>query len=457
MNTTSDTEIGWDFIPPERHFQSPKELKDMFNLYLSFGLEEWEVAPGIKPPEGKFEIVRHNMKGEEKLYLWPTALTHSYLFRGQEQFYDKCVPSLFRKENLTTADIFINQIRLEEFKLMLQQYPQVKYFEDLGVVVDYKGLAQHYGIETDVLDLTSSLDVALFFAMCSYDKGTYGYTPKIDAQKNYIGYLYAYPYFFHMTFGDEPMRNIKLLPIGLQPFKRPGLQRGFSLHFNNGEQFVAPIYSFSYTAKDSQEIYSKLGHIFAEDELAKATREIAESRTLTTAALAITCARHSYNILGKRLSYGKARKLLSDYNISLTAHPQWLFAQTKREEIYNNFKDVEFNELCASLVQRKVISDGKEYPFIDFTFICKYESLGLFKKGCPSLEGYDSGVTLSRAETGQYVRLGFNYGRPQTIPDKNTKIIDKWDELPWDKYQLPNNENRFSGNFPKMSLVKVKP
>lgn len=455
MNRESTTEIGWDFIPPEQHFQSPKELKDVISLYLSFGLEPWELAPGIKPPLDKFEIVRHSTKEGEKLYLWPTALTHTYLFRGQEQFYKQCVPSLFRNGELTTTDRFINQIRLEEFKLMLQQYPQVRYFEDMGIVVDYKGLAQHYGIETDVLDLTSSLDVALFFAMCSYDNNTHGYLPKTDPSHQYIGYLYAYPYFFHMAFGQTHQREVKLMPIGLQPFERPGFQRGFALHFRPEEQFVAPIYSFTYTAKDSQDIYSKLGHIFVEDELAKATRAISESDRLSTDALAITCARHSYKIFGKRLSYGKARTLLHDKNISLTATPKWLLPQVKREELYNHFKNEEFDGFCKSIVQRKVISGGVEYPYVNFELICQLENLGLFKKGCPSLKGYDSGIVLTKADDGQYVGLGFNYGRPQTIPNEASKHIDRWDNLPWEEYQLPNSENRFSSNFPKTTLVKV--
>ncbi|MBD5252027.1 MAG: FRG domain-containing protein [Bacteroides sp.] len=454
MDRHSTTEIGWDFIPPEKHYVSPKELKDSLNLYLSFGLEPWELAPGIIPPDDKFEVVRHSTSDGEKLYLWPTALTHSYLFRGQEQFHERCVPSLFRHKELTNKEIFINQVRLEEFKLMLQQYPQVRYFEDLGVVVDYKGLAQHYGIETDVLDLTSSIDVALFFAMCSYDKKSHEYYPKTDSTKQYIGYLYAYPYFFHMAFGNNHKRDVKLMPIGLQPFKRPGLQRGFSLHFNPNEQFIAPIYSFSYTAKDSQEIFSKLGHIFKEDNLARVTRGISESKTLTTDALAITCARHSFRIFGKRLSYNKARILLKESNISLTASPTWLLSKVQREELYNRFRTEEFDGFCRSLVQRKTISEGKESPYIDFDFICQQEFLGLFKKGCPSLKDYNSGVVLTKDNTGP-VGLGFNYGRPQTIPNKETNRIDKWDNLSWEKYQLPNSGNRFSGDFPKMSLVKV--
>ena len=50
--------------------------------------------------------------------------------------------------------------------------------------------------------------------------------------------------------------------------------------------------------------------------------------------------------------------------------------------------------------------------------------------------------------------LSFNCKRPQTIPNKDTGIVDHWNNLPWDQYQLPKNENRFAGEFPKISLVK---
>ena len=160
-------------------------------------------------------------------------------------------------------------------------------------------------------------------------------------------------------------------------------------------------------------------------------------------------------VSGKRLSYNKGRQLLKDNNISLTSSPTWSLSKVQREDIFNRFRTEEFDKFCGSLVQRRVISVGKEYPFIDFEFICQHESLGLFKKGCPSLKGYDSGVVLTKAETGQYVSLGFCYGRPQTIPNKVTRRVDKWDNLDWDEYRLPNSDNRFSGEFPKETLVKV--
>lgn len=45
---------------------------------------------------------------------------------------------------------------------------------------------------TDVLDLTSDLHTALFFAMCDYDSANDCHTAKKD-DKEHIGYLYAYP------------------------------------------------------------------------------------------------------------------------------------------------------------------------------------------------------------------------------------------------------------------------
>ena len=189
--------------------------------------------------------------------------------------------------------------------------------------------------------------------------------------------------------------------------------------------------------------------------MAKVTRRISKSETLSTDAVAITCARHSFRIFGRRLSYNKARLLLKENNISLTSSPTWLLSKTQREELYDHFRTEEFSEFCRSLVCRKTVSEGMESPYIDFDFICQQDFLGLFKKGCPSLKGYDSGVVLTQAENGQYVGLGFNYGRLQTIPNKETKRIDKWNNLPWEEYQQPNSDNRFSGNFPKMELVKV--
>jgi len=43
----------------------------------------------------------------------------------------------------------------------------------------------------------------------------------------------------------------------MQPFYRPGCQRGFGLHLNEGETFNALLYSFSYTKEDAELVLSE--------------------------------------------------------------------------------------------------------------------------------------------------------------------------------------------------------
>ena len=77
-----------------------------------------------------------------------------------------------------------------EFKTFLQHLPQLRFFESRNYYIDYVGLAQHYGLQTDMMDLTSDIDVALFFAMCDIPKGRTEYVCKVE-NKPYIGYIAA--------------------------------------------------------------------------------------------------------------------------------------------------------------------------------------------------------------------------------------------------------------------------
>lgn len=447
-------EQSWDLIPPEGHYSSPSALLEDFNLYSTVGLEDWELSDRFAPPEDKFEIVSNRSVGDESLYLLPVAQSYAYLFRGQGAFHNPCLPTLYRKK-ITTEEVFINRIRIEEFWLMLQQYPQVRYFIDRGLNVDYVGLAQHYGLKTDVLDLTSSLKVALFFAMCDYVEDTDSYMPKTDDTKTYIGYLYAYPFMNELipNTNEQRLKQLRVMPIGLQPFKRPGDQRGFSIHLESGKNFVAPVFSFEYTAKDSHDIYEQFKNVFVADDLSRRTRMIANTNSFTIDAIKITAARYGYKILGRKITVTRAIDILKKHKLSvLTESPSWNLSKEERISIYENYKKHGAKELVSSIVQRTQLSDGKRIPYMDIFDIGMQEMIRLFKKGCPSLSGYNSGVSFMKQGT-QMCGLGLNYGRPQTLPNSETGKIDKWDNLPWENYKRPNNENRFDGYYPKESLV----
>lgn len=448
---------GWDLIPPEKHYNTPKALLDEFNLYATVGLENWELTNLFSPPEGKFEIVTNLSSGKDSLYLVPVAKSYAYLFRGQGAFHNPCLPTLYRQQ-YSAEEIFINRVRIEEFWLMLQQYPQVKYFIDLGLNVDYVGLAQHYGLKTDVLDLTSSIRVAMFFAMCDYVAETDNYKPKSDTSKTYIGYLYAYPYINDLipNLEDKNNRKLNVMPIGMQPFQRPGDQRGFAIHLENGKQFTAPVYSFEYTVDDSKEIYEQFKDILVEDELSKRTRQIAIADKLTIDAIKITCARYGYRIFGRKISPARGIEMLKSYGVSvLFGTPSWQLSHDERTAIYNDYKSHGIRKLISSLVQRECMRGNQRRPYIDISYIGEQEMLRLFKKGCPSLTGYDSGVSFLK--DGEHVcGIELNYSRQQTIPNIQTGKIDQWNNLPWNEYSLPNMKNRFVGNYPKERLVFCK-
>jgi hypothetical protein len=338
---------------------------------------------------------------------------------------------------------------------MLKQYPQVKFFEEQNLNIDYLGLAQHYGLETNVLDLTSSIDVALFFAMCEYNGDSHMYQPKSDNTKQYIGYLYAFPFILSlMGYEQDIQRKARVVkPIGLQPFPRPGAQRGFSIHIEKGGEFTAPVYSFSYTAEDSQLIFNRYNDIFIDDNLSEAARRIANSTTLFIDAIKLACARNSYSILGKKISYNKAYMLLKQHSIQVTANPMWQLSQDTRDKLTSDFNKSGKRELISTLVQRRLRCGENEYPYINMSHIVSRELIRLLKLGCKSLAGYDSGITLLSENNGNICSIGYNMGRKQTIPNSITGKIDKWNNLSWNEYILPNADNRFKGNFPKEQLV----
>lgn len=89
---------------------------------------------------------------------------YPFLFRGQTKDFGKCLPSLYREEDKQTAPyLFLERLREVEFTELIKKHPVVKgFFDRHHFTVDFIGLAQHYGLKTDVLDLTNDLDVALF-------------------------------------------------------------------------------------------------------------------------------------------------------------------------------------------------------------------------------------------------------------------------------------------------------
>lgn len=127
-----------------------------------------------------------------------------HLFRGENQKYPATIPSLRRDLDRFTDDrekelnFAVAQLRKWQFSELIWNINIVPYWEAKLSEVNYDALAQHYGFKTCLLDLTSDLKTALFFATCKYKSETDSFLPltqeDIDkSEETKYGYIFHAP------------------------------------------------------------------------------------------------------------------------------------------------------------------------------------------------------------------------------------------------------------------------
>lgn len=84
------------------------------------------------------------------------------LYRGEPERYDSCKPSIYRSQD--EDSLVLDELRFIEFKNILLQFPQIKHEIEGKANVDLLALAQHYELNTNLLDLTSEPEIAAYFA-----------------------------------------------------------------------------------------------------------------------------------------------------------------------------------------------------------------------------------------------------------------------------------------------------
>lgn len=182
-------------------------------------------------------LVNHLKSG--RFSLKPNMFGRKFLYRGQSEYYDICVPSLFRDKNKTY--FLDDMIRCQEFIVLCQSHPLVRLL-DQGIdlwndifrfEMNYGGLAQHYYNKTSFLDLTSDIEAAKFFAVTDYDRKTDTY--KVHDSTEKLGVLYYYEISMPQAF--QRQLGKALSTIGKQVFMRSGQQHGYLLNMNKGTNF----------------------------------------------------------------------------------------------------------------------------------------------------------------------------------------------------------------------------
>jgi len=242
--------------------------------------------------EGMFETVTMS-DGKSRLY--PCALYPYRYYRGQSNKFEgkKCQPSLFR--GLKDEEVFHELLCLKELELLLKDYPLTKIFngmlcyhtpegdKPLFLNVDVKALGQHYGIKTDVLDLTTDKWVAAFFATTEYKNKAY-----LPYKKEGEGVMYIYTYMPAFNGAEE-----RLSAVGLQPFSRPGCQAGLVYKMLKDEDFneKAKRIVFKHDPAISDLIYNYCNRskkLFPDEILEDKVTAIRESHTYSQQALTNT-------------------------------------------------------------------------------------------------------------------------------------------------------------------------
>lgn len=158
-------------------------------------------------------------------------------YRGQVRDYGVCLSGLDRCK--TDADLFDALLRNSVFEQGLATHPALLRMQrvtllDKPFCVDKHGVAQHYGLATDYVDITPNFDVASFFATQQWNNKTQRYQPMQACLKKGVMYQIT-PAIAMLPHGYEPQAYT---PIGWQPFERPEQQRANAYRLAVGEDFA---------------------------------------------------------------------------------------------------------------------------------------------------------------------------------------------------------------------------
>lgn len=236
---------------------------------------------------------------DDELLFLPRCRIKNWHYRGQKSYYKDCKPTLYR--GLKEEEVFNERLKLCEFSIIVNKHPVAWRFESglftntrsdnvlhNKIHIDADALAQHYGICTEFMDLTTDKWTAAFFAGCSYVKseGLGKDTYKIygDSNENKTGVFYIYqdktPY----------VDGWKLKPIGIQPNARPVKQSAYTMKMDREQNFDKMAYGvhFKHDNRCSSiilKLFDESIGIMPEEVIEKKAKSIVNSNKFSKQAL----------------------------------------------------------------------------------------------------------------------------------------------------------------------------
>lgn len=329
--------------------------------------------------------------------LKPNLRFRKYLFRGQNKYYERCIPSLFRNPN--QARFLSEAVLYQEMVLLMLSHPLVQLF-DLGFELcgqhyrfemNVYGLCQHYYNKTVFADLTSDPNVAAFFATCKYNPDTDSYTPIIDNSTE--GVLYYYDIDIHEDFKlHGTLNSFPISTIGLQVFPRSERQKGFLVYIPKDKDFHSSpkltAISFKHNAELSQKYYDMFDggkQLFPDDILVQHwKRENKDKKRISEATLIMNELDNPNEDQAKNRA-----QLITDGFIIEDYKP--CFTEEELDTYYAGMPN-EWSRICDCIY----IPGDKDNKLKDalrkLTDDSRYS--WAFKKGIPHIINYDEGYLL---------------------------------------------------------------
>ena len=290
--------------------------------------------------------------------LMPLSPAQHSFYRGESNYHEVCQPTLFRK-GMDEADIFVERVKRCEMELMMQQYPITDFFANsihaqdpadewhqLHFRIGFDGMAQHYGIKTEFLDITNEPWTAAFFAATMYDFDTDNYSPIIDTVKHQYGVFYLY--------NEIPIPGIiskRIDVVGMQPLLRPGRQSAYVFRMGEKENFnlLAQKTYFRHDAKINQEIFARANkgnRLFPQELLNdKIRNEIVKGEEFSQRA---------FEEAKQRYAAKESEELLKNYiaskHVSISStNRQWFSDAEKKEivEYWNTYQQELFSKILV--------------------------------------------------------------------------------------------------------------
>lgn len=296
--------------------------------------------------------------GSKRHTLKPNLRNRPFLYRGQRKDFGRII-SGFTRDALSGNGVLsreeareyhmINNLKAEDFIALLKTHPLFMML-DRGIFLEperkpifinmnYYGLAQHYGFHTGLIDFTTDIDAAAFFA-CTRYLGDDEYEPVTDIEKDQYGVVYV-----HKILPEATFKYLGFSTIGLQLYPRSGAQKGVC--YNEGisrlnvNKLVRPVY-FRHVPEVSKRVYDMLKGgklLFPKDSISKYAKEILSGNEISGETFA-------QNLYSNHDDLLENLSVLGKHNINVNWHKRMHFTNEMLQEVQNDLRDNLWEIFC---------------------------------------------------------------------------------------------------------------